>query len=455
MSFPIRARLTVWYGLLLAGILVGVGVFLLVRLQADLLGGVDDSLATRAAQISLGLRNGCEGEFADVSDASLRGLPQGESGAQLLSPNGSVLESSGDAISARPLLSSSELRRVMSGDRLFTTIARGADAESFRTLAVALPTGCDAAVVVSTSLDEVERSAHSLLVLMEVGIPVAVAAAAAGAWWLAGLALRPVSSMTEKASAIGPEHLDERIEVPQTSDEIQRLATTLNSMLDRVQSGVEEKRRFVADASHELRTPLAIMRSELDVSLRDRELSTTARAVLQSSVEEVDRMTVTVENLLTLARMDEGGMQLDRRLADLHEVARSVLDSVRPLSEGAHVRLELSGNSVEVPIDRERVEQVLTNLLSNAIRYSGEGGEVDVRTWTNGREAGLSVSDTGPGIPDAMQSRIFERFVRVDASRRSDGGGAGLGLAISKEIVDAHGGRIWLERQDGGGSRFL
>jgi len=455
VTFPIRARLTIWYALLLAGILVAVGAFLLVRLRADLVGGVDDSLATRAAQISLGLRNGCEGEFADVSDASLRGLPQGESGAQLLSPDGRVLESSGDLIAQNPLLGATELQRVMGGERFYTTLTRGPDAESFRTLAVALPTGCDAAVVVTTSLDELERSAHRLLVLMEFGIPIAVAAAAAGGWLLAGLALRPVAQMTAKAAAIGPERLDERIEVPRTSDEIQRLATTLNSMLDRVRAGVEEKRRFVADASHELRTPLAIMRSELDVSLRSDDLSPPAREVLSSSVEEVDRMSATVENLLLLARMDEDGMWLDRRRVDLLEVASVIVEQMRPLSENDEVSLDLEGPSVTIPADRERVEQVLTNLVGNAIRYSGPGGEVRVSTWRNGREAGLSVSDTGPGIPNAMRSRIFERFVRVDASRGSDRGGAGLGLAISKEIVDAHGGRIWLEPQNGRGSTFV
>jgi two-component system OmpR family sensor kinase len=455
VTFPLRARLTISYALLLAAILVVVGAFLLVRLRADLVGGIDDSLETRAAQITLGLQNGCEGEFTDVSAASLRGLPQGESGAQLLSPNGAVLESSGDPIAATPLLTPAQLRSVGSGQRLQTTITRGPDSESFRALAISLPTGCRAAVVVATSLDEVERSAQRLLILMEIGIPVAVATAAAGGWWLAGVALRPVSRMTEKAAAIGPDRLEDRIDVPRTNDEIQRLATTLNGMLDRVAAGVQEKRRFVADASHELRTPLAIMRSELDVSLRSDDLSPSAREVLSSSVEEVDRMSATVENLLLLARMDEGGMSLDRRRVDLHEIAAEIVEQMRPLSQNDDVSLDLEGPSVTVPADRERVEQVLTNLVGNAIRYSGNGGNVRVTTWRNGREAGVSVSDAGPGIPDAMRRRIFERFVRVDAARGSDRGGAGLGLAISKEIVDAHGGRIWIEPQDGRGSTFV
>jgi heavy metal sensor kinase len=451
---PIRARLALWYALLLAVILIATGAFLSVRLRADLVGGVDESLDTRAAQIALGLRDGCEGEFQDVSDASLQGLPQGESGAQLISPSGSVLESTGDAITARPLVTGAELPSVLGGERQRATIVRGPEAESFRILAVPAG-GCRGALVVATSLDEVNRSVHRLLMLMAIGIPIAVAAASAGGWWLAGAALRPVSRMTEEAAAIGPERLDERIEVPRTADEIQRLASTLNSMLDRVRSGVEEKRRFVADASHELRTPLAIMRSELDVSLRNPDLQTGAREVLASAVEEVDRMSGTVENLLTLARIDEGGMRLDRHPADLLEVARSVLDSMQALSTDSSVRLDVGGDPVEVPVDRERIEQVLTNLLGNAIRFSAPRGAVRVRTWRNGSEAGLAVEDSGPGIPSSMRSRIFERFVRADSARGSDRGGAGLGLAISKEIVEAHGGRIWIEAGATRGSTFV
>jgi two-component system, OmpR family, sensor histidine kinase CiaH len=237
---------------------------------------------------------------------------------------------------------------------------------------------------------------------------------------------------------------------PQSSDSPSLLSATAAR-----QAAQAWQRQFVADASHELRTPLAIMRSEIDVGLRNPGLPPTAREVLESSVEEVDRMSATVENLLTLARMDEGGMQLDRRPTDLREVARSVLDSMRSLSEPSQVGLDLEGEPVAVSVDRERIEQVLTNLVGNAIRFSGTGGVVRVSTWRNGHEAGLSVQDTGPGIPSSMRSRIFERFVRVEAARGSDSGGAGLGLAISKEIVEAHGGRIWIESGDRRGSTFL
>jgi signal transduction histidine kinase len=165
-------------------------------------------------------------------------------------------------------------------------------------------------------------------------------------------------------------------------------------------------------------------------------------------------MSGVVENLLTLARLDESGLQLVREPTDLLDVANSVADSMRSISTTAHVELDVAGDPLDVPIDRERIEQVLTNLLGNAIRFSGSGGAVRVTTWRNGSEAGLSVRDTGPGIPSSMRTRIFERFVRADAARGSERGGAGLGLAISREIVEAHGGRIWIEPNTDRGSTF-
>ena len=454
MSLPIRARLTLWYVGLLALVLLILGGFLVLRLHAGLIAGLDESLATRAAQISLGMRGGCDGEFQDVSDASLVGLPQGESGAQLLSPEGRVVETTGDSAARRPLLTTDQLGAVLAGATVRQTVRAGPDQEEFRMLAVVRPSDtCPGAIVVATSTDEVGRSVRELLVQLSIGVPIALSVAGAGGWLLAGRALAPVARMTREADTIGIEHLDERIDVPAASDEIRRLAVTLNAMLDRLEQGVEDKRRFAADASHELRTPLAVMRAELDVSLRDADLSSSAREALESAQEEVERMRSMVENLLMLARADDGSLELLRTPVDLAEVAVAVAGNASTLAKPKDITLATDGSSVTVRADRARIEQVLMNLVSNAIRFSPQGGGVQVSTWTREGGAGCTVSDEGPGVSPELAGRVFDRFVRGDAARASDGG-TGLGLAICNEIVTAHGGRIWVDVRPLAGGSF-
>ena len=469
MNLPIRVRLTAWYVALLALILAALGAFLVVRLRADLIRGVDQGLDTRAAQIALGLQTGgqngagngagggagCEGEFQDVSNASLVGLPQGESAAQLLGAGGTVHETSGDPVAEHPLITPSENARVFAGQPLRTSLTTGADNELFRILAVRLPSSssCRAVLVVASSLDDVRDSVGELFLLLLIAGPVALVAAGIGGWWLARRALRPVSLMTREAEELSVSRLDERIEVPQTSDELQRLASTLNDLLDRLQGLLQEKRRFVADASHELRTPLAAMRAELDVSLRSPDLDPRSREVLESTDEEVVRMHRIVENLLTLARIDEGELPLLREPVDLREAATNVLASLNSLIEAKHLRVDAQGESIVVDGDRARLEQVLVNLVGNAVTFSPSDGVVTISFVRDAASGVCTVADMGPGIDAALLPHVFDRFVRGDPARTGNGG-SGLGLAICREIITAHAGRIWVESRPGRGASF-
>jgi heavy metal sensor kinase len=455
VSFPIRTRLTIWYVALLAVIITGFSAFLLVRLRSDLVSSVDRSLDTRAAQIVLGYQGGGEGEFQDVTDATLVTLSLGEHGAQIVASTGAVLETSGDPAAEAAMVDRTVIARVLGGHNVRMTVSLGSDREPFRLFAIPAPKRpVSEVLVVATSLDDVNSSIHRLLVLLLTAGPAALGAAALVGWWLARKALRPVARMTELASAIGIERMDERVSIPPVDDELARLARTLNAMLDRLERGVDEKHRFVADASHELRTPLAVMRSELEVSLRSGGLPPHAREVIESTAHEVERMSRMVQNMLTLARMDEGNLQLLRTAVDLADVSRSVVEELRPLAEVKGIQLSVHGESAGVRGDRERLSQGVVNLVENAIKYTGVGGTVDVKVWTRAPETGITVVDTGPGIPAAMNSLIFDRFVRVDPARSSAEGGSGLGLAICREIMQAHGGRVWLESEPGMGSSF-
>jgi signal transduction histidine kinase len=225
-------------------------------------------------------------------------------------------------------------------------------------------------------------------------------------------------------------------------------------MLDRLERGVEEKRRMVADASHELRTPLAAMRAELDVSLMGDDLPPAGREVLESTREEVDRMSRIVDNLLTLARVDEGRLELLTTTVHLDEAADAAARPLRPLATAKNVQLTLNGLHCKAQADPQRLNQALTNFIENAIKFTQPGGEVSVTAWRRNGETGVTVTDNGPGIPPEARAHIFDRFYRADPARRRTGSGSGLGLAICREIAEAHGGRVWVESEEGAGSSF-
>jgi heavy metal sensor kinase len=309
-------------------------------------------------------------------------------------------------------------------------------------------------LVVASPLADVDRSVERLRLLLLVAGPMALVLAGGGGWLLARAALRPVGRMTEQAEAIGADRLHDRVSVPDAADELNRLARTLNGMLDRIERGVVEQRRFVADASHELRTPLAVMRAELEVALRGDDPAADASEVLGSAAEEVTRMSKIVDDLLTLAHRDENSLELLLAPVDLGGIAAEVAGQLRPLAEAGGVRLEVEAPSVPVVADQARVTQVVTNLVDNAVKYTGAGGSVRVRVWEQGGGGALAVGDTGPGIGPEDLPKVFDRFFRLDAARTRARGGSGLGLAICKELVEAHGGRIWADSVPGAGSTF-
>jgi heavy metal sensor kinase len=451
MRLPIRARLTAWYAVLLAAIVVALSTFLLLRLRADLQATVDSDVRASSARIAHGYAAEGGTEFREVSGEAL----PGSSASQVLAPGGRVLIHFGE-LARRPMAPSGTVASGLTGEQHLMTVRLGPNGQRFRVLVSPVRRrGRAQVIVVASSLRHVEESVDRVLVLLLLAGPAALAATALGGWWLARKALLPVERMTSKAEQIGIDRLDERIEVPPTGDEIARLAVTLNAMLDRLQRGVEEKRRLVADASHELRTPLAAMRAELDVSLRGDDLSPVAREVLESTGEEVDRMSRTVDNLLMLARVDEGRLELLTAHVDLGHAIEAAARPLEPLAAAKRLRLELDGEPSEASADPQRLHQALTNLIENAIKFGRPGGEVRVTSWRKGDEVGVTVKDNGPGIPADARAHVFDRFYRADPARgRDDGGGSGLGLAICREIATAHGGRVWVESEEGKGSAF-
>ena len=437
---PIRVRLTIWYAAVLTAIVLALAGFLLWRLRADLVHGLDASLDVRAQQTAVALEDPeDERELLDLEVFRLtaRVVPPTGAVTQVVSTNGKLIATSGDELEA-PLIGSSIARDV--DEPVRTTVSAGVRGE-YRVHVSSL-TRTPNVLVVANSLEPVAATTRRLLVLLAIALPAAIGLSVAFGYVLARRALAPIDRMTKDAAAIGADDARARLDLPAIDDEVGRLGRTLNGMLERLQGAISEQKRFTADASHELRTPLAVMQSEIDVALRSSETSPEARTVLTSMREEVVRMTRLVESLLVLMRADEGRMELAADEVDIADVARIVRNRLEPSARDRGTRITVEAEPLVVWGDSDRLDQLLTNLVDNAVKYSPDGGEVRVVVTSDDGSAVIEVSDNGPGIQPADIEHVFDRFYRVDKARTRSAGGTGLGLAICRSIVEAHHGRI-------------
>ncbi len=283
---------------------------------------------------------------------------------------------------------------------------------------------------------------------------IALAVGLAGGWLVSARILRPLAAISATAQTISATNLTQRIDAATVDRELADLAGVLNATFDRLQAAFERQSRFTADASHELRTPLAIVRSHAELALSRPRSEAEYRTALDACLRAAGRMTGLVDGLLTLARADAGRLDLQPKVIDLQPVVQESLTLLGPMAQARMVRLSAHLASANVAGDALCLGQVVTNLLSNAIQYNRPGGEVVVSLQAAAAAVSLSVRDTGCGIPPEDVPHIFERFYRVDKARSRSAGGNGLGLAICKSIVEAHGGTIGVETMTGQGSTF-
>ncbi|MGH9697736.1 MAG: sensor histidine kinase, partial [Bryobacteraceae bacterium] len=310
--------------------------------------------------------------------------------------------------------------------------------------------------LLAISSEPVQRAVYLLGVLLSAAVPLFVVCAAAGGYWLSRRALRPVDAITERARTIGLSNLSERLPVPKTNDELQRLTETWNAMLARLQSAISRISQFTADASHELRTPVAIVRLAAENALRKTRSEPEYRAALQRIQKESENMTRLIEDLLFLARADFDRDAGETGTVDLGALIESVRLDLSPLAEAKAVTLtqNTAGHAIEVLGSLSALRRMLVILLDNAIKYTPEGGAVSIHLEQQSGHATVTVEDTGIGIPEDARSRVFQRFFRVDPSRSKESGGHGLGLAIAQTIVEQHGASIELRPTAQGGSIF-
>jgi signal transduction histidine kinase len=301
-------------------------------------------------------------------------------------------------------------------------------------------------LIAQRSLGEVNRTVDSVTASLFLGVPALVAAIAALAWYLAGRALRPVESIRAEAAAITATTMHRRVPEPETSDEVGRLARTMNAMLDRLEASSTRQRQFISDASHELRSPVAAIRAQLEVALRrggQADWPQVARRIL----DEDARLEVAVGELLELARVEEGA-DVEAVDVDLDDLVLEEATRVRP------VAIDTSQVSAgRVAGDARQLARLVRNLLDNACAHARSRVAVDVTARAG--EVRLVVDDDGAGVPPEERERVFERFTRLDEGRGRDGGGAGLGLAMVRAIAERHGGTVAVGDAPIGGARFV
>lgn len=293
-----------------------------------------------------------------------------------------------------------------------------------------------------------------LLIIFVIGLPTIVFGAISGGYWLMRRALRPVNMIAEQAERISSRNLNERLPAIQSGDEIEKLSTALNRMIQRLDDTFQHINRFSADVSHELRTPLTILRGELETMAQQR-VPADQMEILGSALEEIERLANIVDQLLAISRLDAGEACRERVRLDLGELATSTADQLHLLADEKAISLQYSATrGIEVEADPLRLRQVIANLLDNAIKYTPAGGGVKLSVSALENQAILEVEDNGVGIPPEAVPHIFNRFFRTDKARSRSSGGVGLGLAIVKAICSAHGATIRVSSEEGVGTCF-
>jgi two-component system OmpR family sensor kinase len=417
----------------MAVVLVATGWFLYVRLDSHLRTALDNNLRLRAHDLATVVR---DARTSLAANPRTRVVEPGESYAQLLDLRGRVVDAT-PPLGATDLLSSTEVRAAR-GRTIFQNrqTVPGLDEPSRLLATPIVAKGKPRILIVGATRQDRVETLTSLRYELLIAGPIALVLATLAGYILAGLSLAPVESMRRRAAAISADTPGERLPVPDTGDEVERLGETLNEMLARLETALVRERGFVADAGHELRTPLALLRTELELALRYSDSPDELRDAVRRSVGEVDRLAQLAEDLLLIARSDRGTLPLRVEPLYTRDLLSSTARRFEWRAQEAGRAVHAQETDVTVRGDRVRLEQALGNLVDNALRH-GEGPILLTAAQDNG-VVELHVTDEGGGFPPGFLDRAFERFTRADQAR--SGGGSGLGLSIVRMIAEAHGG---------------
>ena len=434
--------MTLVFTIVMALLLAGLGFYVYSRFKSDLSEQIDQSLRSHGDDIAALVAR------KDLSKSTSL-LGREESFAQVLTPTGGIYATT-DQLANHPQLTPAEAARAAQASFILTRPDVRSIAGQARLLArPAHARGRRFVAVVAASLDDRNESLRNLRTILLIGGPVALLLASLAGYAVSGTALRPVEAMRRRAAEITAAEPDQRLPLPDANDELRRLGETLNQMLGRLEAALERERTFVDDASHELRTPLAMHKTELELALRYAKTPEEMRAAIASAIVEVDRLSALAEDLLVLARSEQGKLALHLRRVRLTDLLGDVRERFATRIDGSGRTLVVEPtNGLTIDADPVRLEQALTNLVENAIQHGG--GEITVRASESDGDLQIHVEDRGPGFPPEFLDRAFERFSRADQARGGDG--TGLGLAIVEAIARAHKGKAHAANRNGSGA---
>lgn len=456
-SLPIKWKLTLWYGGILALILVTFSSGVYIYFQNSLQKSIDTKIKSIAEVLASSMtethNQSLFGNFERYLENALGKKPKGKF-IQIIDASGKIGARLNDLEAEAVPVSFVTLEKALKGEIVYETIESARPRLRMITMPILENKKIISIVQVGSSLEEFEDTMKRLLIIMIVSIITATSGTIVVGYFMAKKTMKPVDQIRRAAVKISSSNLDERIELKGRKDELGRLAETFNAMISRLKDSFQRINQFSIDVSHELKTPLTILKGETELALRKERTVEEYRRSLASNLEEIDRMSRIIDDLLLLSKAEVKDIRMNLEKVDLRDLLADVCLNMKLFGENKGVEIIAKDlEDIRIVGDELKLRRMLTNIVENGIKYGGRGGHVTVSSFKQNGYAYINIQDDGPGIAADDIKYIFDRFYRADRSRKRESG-SGLGLSISKWIAEAHKGTIEVESTPSAGSLF-
>jgi heavy metal sensor kinase len=458
INFPIKWKLTIWYGGILALILIIFSSGVYIYFKNSLEKSIDVKIKSIAEVLASSMteEHGANvfGNFERYLENVLGKKPKGKF-IQIIDSSGKIGAKMNDIETDAIPTRFDSTERALKGEIVYETIEDANPRLRMITMPILDNKKITSIVQVGSSLADFDETMRKLLIIMIISIPTSISVTIIVGYFMARKSLKPVDQIRKAAVKISSSNLDERIDIKGRKDELGRLAETFNAMIARLKDSFQRINQFSIDVSHELKTPLTILKGETEVVLRKERGNEEYKNLLQSNLEEIDRMARIIDDLLLLSKADTKDMKLNIENISLRDLVAEVCMNMKIFADSKEIVLVVDELAdVRIVGDELKLRRMLWNIMENGIKYTSKGGVVNVSSYTNNGYVCINVKDNGMGISGDDIKYIFDRFYRADRSRKRESG-SGLGLSISKWIAEAHKGVIEVASQPSKGSQFL